>query len=88
LINYKYEADEVWTVWPPDVSMKSFGLLVPSIVNQIIRVSLCDPIRNYIKEAKDEVVNSLQDFQTALKDLKDGLQSYNATINGDVPRYY
>jgi hypothetical protein len=74
-------------VWPPDLSVQSFMELAPFITDQIIYDLLCNPIRGYIKEARDEVMNALQDFQTALKDLRDRIQPYNTTINGNVPRY-
>jgi hypothetical protein len=86
LIDYYYDADETWMVWPPDLSVETFSGLAPSIFDQIISVSLYKPILGYIKEAKNEIVNDLQEFQTTLQNLTNGLQSYNTTINSDVPR--
>jgi hypothetical protein len=87
LIDYSYDADETQMVWPPDLSVRAFVGITSSIVDHVIRGSLCDPIRELIKEARDEVMTDLKDFQTALNDLQDSLQSYNKTISNDIPRY-
>jgi hypothetical protein len=87
LVDYVYTADETWRVWPHDLSVQSFIGLAPFVVDHITYDLLCEPIRGYIKEARDEVVNALQDFQTAMKDLRDRILPYNTTINGNVPRY-
>jgi hypothetical protein len=73
-------------VWPPDLSVSTFIGLAPSIVDQIIQSSFYLVINGYIKEARDEVYTNLQDFHTALTNLRGSLQSYNTTINGEVPR--
>jgi hypothetical protein len=86
LIDYYYREDETWQVWPPDLSLKTFRGLAPSIVDLIIGSSLCNPIREYIKQAKNEIMNDLQDFQTALQKLRDNILPYNTTINSNVPR--
>jgi hypothetical protein len=87
LIDFYYGEDETWMVWPPDLSVTSFSGLAPSIVDQIIHDSLCEPIRETIKDAKNEIANNLQDFQTALEKLRDNLLSYNTTFHSNVPRY-
>lgn len=86
LIEYYYEADETWMVWSPDLSVKTFFGIAPSIVDQMIHGSIYQTIIGYIKEAKDDVNKNLQDYQAALTNLRASLLSYNTTINGDVPR--
>jgi hypothetical protein len=87
LIEYYYDADETWMVWPPDLSVNTFISMAPFIVDQMIQNSFYLVINGYIKEARDEVYANLQDFQTALTNLRDSLQLYNTTINGNVSRY-
>jgi hypothetical protein len=88
LIGYKYDADETRMVWSPDLSVQTFSGLAPFIIDEIIHGSLYVPISGYIKDARDEIMNNLLNFQSALKKLRDSLQSYNTTIKGSVPRYW